>query len=153
MRLIRLDEVNNFIMSKCTHTSTDPSMLLVKSHTRYAALKKTIKMYLAPTDDSIELERQLNRFIHEVVKIILYLILQIKSYTHIWVQIYSNEWNYVYYLEILKDDSGVRSNFSMMVTEVRVLYLWDCSTAGVQNVSRVLFRLSICINFALSLYL
>jgi len=41
----------------------------------------------------------------------------------------------------------------MMVTEVRVLYLWDCSTAGVQNVSRVLFRLSICINFALSLYL
>lgn len=78
-----LDQVNNFIMSKCTHTSTDPSMLLVKAHVQFAALEKTIKMYLAPTNDSIELERQLNRFIHEVVKIILCLILQFKSYTHI----------------------------------------------------------------------
>jgi len=78
-----LDEVNNFIISKCTHTSTDPSMLLVKAHVRFAALKKTNKMNLAPTDDSIELERQLNCFIHEVVKIILHLILQFKSYTQL----------------------------------------------------------------------
>jgi len=35
-------------------------MPLVKTHVRFEALKKTIHMYLGPTDKLAELERQLN---------------------------------------------------------------------------------------------
>jgi hypothetical protein len=114
----------------------------IEAHVRYSDFKKTIKVFLTPTNTMVELKTQLRKyFIYVGENHTTYHVFEQVQCVNIVVDKNEDMWKTIHSSRVIRDDSVVEFMFRLMV-ENNVLYFCVRSNCRCQIVSRDLMSFS-----------